>query len=53
VFDAITLQSTEIVTVSQIIEELFEDGPVPIPASRAEFTFEVTLQVVLNAVVVE
>jgi hypothetical protein len=53
VFDPITLQSAEIITVAQISEELLEDSPVSIPASRAKLTLKVTLEVILNPIIVE
>jgi hypothetical protein len=52
-FDPIALQSAEIITVPQVSKKLFEDGPVAIPASRAKLAFKVTLEVILNPIVVE
>ena len=32
--DAVTLQGAEIIAVAQLIEELFENRPVPVAAAR-------------------
>ena len=51
--DPIALQGPEVVAVAQLVEQLLEDRPVAIAAGRAEFAFEMTLQIGLDAVVVE
>ena len=51
--DPIALQGAEIVAVPELVEQLLEDGPVAIAAGRAEFAFEVALQIGLDAVIVE
>jgi hypothetical protein len=53
VLDSITLQSTEIVTIAELDEERLEDRPVPVARRRAEFTLEMALEVVLDAIVVQ
>ena len=52
-FHSKALQSAKIIAVAQISEELFEDRPVTVAAVSAELTFEVALEIVLNAVVIE
>ena len=51
--DPVALQGAEIIAVSQITEELLENRPIPVAAGRPELTFEVALEIILNAVVVE
>jgi hypothetical protein len=53
VLDAVALQGAEIIAVAQLIEELFENRPVPVAAGRPELTLKVALEVILNAIVVE
>src|SRR4029077_11917248 len=53
VLDAVALQGAEIIAVAQLIEELFENRPVPVAAGRPELTLKVALEVILNAIVVQ
>ena len=53
VFDPITLQSAEIVAISELCKQLFEDHPVTIAARSAEHPFEMKLEVGLDPVVVQ
>ena len=52
-FDPVALQGPEIIAVTQIREELFENRPVPIAAGRPELPFQVALEVILDTVVVD
>src|SRR5689334_13913039 len=51
--DAITLQGAKIVGVAELGAELLEDGPVVVPASRAEALLEMPAEVGLNRIVVD
>ena len=51
--DPVALQGAEIIAVSQITEELLENRLISVAAGRSELTFEVALEMILNAVVVE
>jgi hypothetical protein len=53
VFDPVALQGSEIIAVTQIREELFENRPVPITAGRPALPFQVALEVILDPVIVE
>src|SRR5690242_5821662 len=53
VFDTKTLQCAQIIAVAQIGEELFENRPVSVSRSCPEFTLEMALEVILDAVVVQ
>ena len=53
VLDPIALQGAEIVAVAQIGEELLEDRPVAVAASRPELAFEMAPEIGLDAVVVQ
>src|SRR5262249_31069674 len=49
----IALQGPEVVAISELDEERFEDRPVPITRRGAELALEMALEVVLNAIVVQ
>ncbi len=53
VLDPVALQGAEIIAVAQLSEELFENRPVPVAGGRAELTFKMALEVILDTVVVE
>ena len=53
VLDPEALESAEVIAVTQLCEQLFEDRPVSVARSGAELTFKVSLQVILDMVVVE
>jgi hypothetical protein len=47
------LHGTEIVAISQLDEERFEDGPVPVTRCDAELALQMALEIILNAIVVQ
>jgi hypothetical protein len=53
VFDAVALERAEIVGVAELGAELFEDFPVALLTLRADLLFQMVLEVVRNAVIVE
>src|SRR5690242_6401427 len=53
IFDAITLQRAEIIGVSELGAQIFENLPVTIAARRANLFFQKSAQVARHAVVVE
>src|SRR5664279_6111180 len=53
VFQPVTLQRAEVVGVSELAAQLFQDGPVPVAAGGPELTREVLAEVLFHAVVVE
>jgi hypothetical protein len=52
-FIPITLQSAEVITVAELIEEILKDLRVTVPTSCAELPFEMVMEVVLNVIGVE
>src|SRR5262249_25346859 len=53
VLGPVALERAEIVAISELDEERFEDRPVAVTRSGAELALEVALEVVLNAIVVQ
>jgi hypothetical protein len=53
VAEAVALQRTEIIGVAEFSAQLIEDWPVSITAFGTELTFEIGLEVGLDAVVEE
>src|SRR6185369_16194608 len=51
--DAVTLQCAEVVSVTEFGAQLFEERPIVLGASGADFALEVAFEVGGNAVVVE
>ena len=51
--DPVALQGAEIIAIAQLGEQLLENRPVSLAARNSELTIEMTLDVILDAVVVE
>ena len=51
--DAVALQGTEVIGVTQLLAQLLEQRPVAVPAGDAELAVQVRAQVGLHPVVVE
>src|ERR1700688_1941205 len=52
-FDSVTLQSAQIIAITQLFEEILEDLPIAVPTGCAELAFEMLSEILLNMVVVE
>src|SRR6476659_9936987 len=52
-FDPQTLQRDDIVAITELREEIHDDGPIPVAAFRAELALDIGLQILLQKVVVE
>src|SRR5271154_2215435 len=53
VLGTVSLQGAEIVPVAQIGKQPLENRPIPVTGRCAEFAFQMTLQIILNVVVIE
>src|SRR5271165_7287738 len=52
-FGAITLQRSEIISITRFVKKLFEYGPVTITARGPELALKVVPEIVLNVVVIQ
>src|SRR5262249_42090332 len=51
--DTVALQGAEVISISELREQLFKDRPIAVAAGGAEFAFEMALQIGLDPVVVQ
>ena len=50
-FDAKALQCAQVIPIAELVEEFLLNGPETVPALGTEFTFNVVLEIVLDAIV--